>query len=254
VLYGYSGGALGTVTPGVSTNLALYWNQTGSVGIGTTAPTHLFHLNSTTTTNHMRLTGPGANGAGAKINFGDGEYVYLHEVTDDFLRIQATRLGVARAPTANRLEVEGEASKTTAGSWLANSDARIKTEINTITNALEKLARVRPVSFHYTDEYRAAHSSVGDHAYVNVLAQEFREVFPDSVKSSGETLADGSEILQVDTYPLTIYSAAAVQELDRKVEKENATLRTEIRAKEARIQSLEDRLAVLEKLLKSQTQ
>ena len=47
-----------------------------------------------------------------------------------------------------------------------------------------------------------------------MIAQEFRAVFPDHVQSSGEKLPDGSEILQVDTYPLTIYSAAAIQELN----------------------------------------
>ncbi len=31
-----------------------------------------------------------------------------------------------------------------------------------------------------------------------------------------EKLPDGSDILQVDTYPLTIYSAAAIQELNQK--------------------------------------
>ena len=39
------------------------------------------------------------------------------------------RLGVKRKPSANAFEVEGNASKTTAGSWLANSDMRIKTDI-----------------------------------------------------------------------------------------------------------------------------
>jgi hypothetical protein len=35
-------------------------------------------------------------------------------------------VGVGRLPTANALEVQGNASKSTAGDWLANSDRRIK--------------------------------------------------------------------------------------------------------------------------------
>ncbi len=54
-----------------------------------------------------------------------------------------------------------------------------------------------------------------DRPYVNVIAQQFQRAFPDYVQNSGETLHDGSQILQVDTYPLTLYSVAAIQELHR---------------------------------------
>jgi alpha-tubulin suppressor-like RCC1 family protein len=145
------------------------------------------------------------------------------------------KLGIKRAPATNALEVEGNASKTTAGSWLTNSDRRIKTEIEPIGGALEKLDQVRLVDFRYTDEYRAAHPSIGDVRYPNVIAQEFAEVFPDDVKSSGELLPDGSPILQVDTYPLTIYTAAAVQELHR----QNQALKQQVSDQERRLRKLE---------------
>ena len=134
----------------------------------------------------------------------------------------------------------GDASKDSSGGWLANSDARIKQDIQPVTGALDTLEKVRLVRFRYTDEYRRTHPSVEDRPYLNVVAQEFREVFPHEVKSSGERLADGSEILQVDTYPLTIYSAAAVQELNRKLEKE-------LKTKEAELQELKQRLERLER-------
>jgi hypothetical protein len=148
-------------------------------------------------------------------------------------------VGVRRNPTANVLEVEGQASKTTAGNWLANSDRRIKTDIQPITGALERLDRVRLVDFRYTPDYLSAHPALEDTRYLNVVAQEFAEVFPAHVKSSGETLPDGSPILQVDTYPLTIYSAAAVQELHR----ENQALKARLADQEARLQRLESAAA-----------
>jgi alpha-tubulin suppressor-like RCC1 family protein len=151
----------------------------------------------------------------------------------------AGRLGIGRTAATNELEVEGDASKSTAGSWLANSDRRIKTDIESITGALEKLDQVRLVDFRYTDAYLAAHPGIEDRRYPNVIAQEFQQVFPDDVKSSGETLPDGSPILQVDTYPLTIYSAAAVQELHR----ENQALKRQLADQEARLRKLE---AILE--------
>ncbi|MBJ7425186.1 MAG: hypothetical protein JHD23_11930, partial [Akkermansiaceae bacterium] len=59
------------------------------------------------------------------------------------------------------------------------------------------------------------------------------------------TLPDGSEILQVDTYPLTIYSAAAVQELHRENQqqhRENKLLRGKITGLEERLRKIEESL------------
>ena len=65
-------------------------------------------------------------------------------------------------------------------------------------------------------------------------------MFPDYVKRSGEKLPDGNDILQVDSYPLTIYTAAAVQELHRKLEDRNSE-----------IEALKKRLTALEQVLKA---
>lgn len=46
VLYGNSGGGLGTVH-GTATNLALFWSYSGNVGIGTTSPDALLSVNGT---------------------------------------------------------------------------------------------------------------------------------------------------------------------------------------------------------------
>jgi hypothetical protein len=154
----------------------------------------------------------------------------------------AGKVGIGRVPGVNKLEVEGDASKTTAGGWLANSDRRIKRDVQTITNALDRIDRVRLVQFRYTDEYRAEHPEISDRGYFNVVAQEFQTVFPEDVKTSGEKLKDGSDILQVDTYPLTIHAAAAIQELHRLVSQQKECI-TSLKEKTS---LLERRLADLE--------
>ena len=159
------------------------------------------------------------------------------------------KVGIRRTAVTNALEVEGNASKSTAGAWLSNSDRRIKTEIQPVTRALEKLDQVRLVDFRYTDDYRAAHPGIEDKRYLNVIAQEFAKVFPDDVKSSGEKLPDGSPILQVDTYPLTIYSAAAVQELHRENESLKRKLAEQDAAMKAKFEHQEERLRKLEAAL-----
>ena len=140
------------------------------------------------------------------------------------------------------LHVEGDASKTTAGAWKANSDRRIKQDIEPVEKALDTLAKLRPVSFRYTDGYRGAHDGIADRRYYNVIAQEFAEVFPEAVTGSGEYIDSAAktpenEILQVDTYPAQIVTIAAVQELAQK----NAAL-------QATVNQLVTRLAKLEAL------
>jgi hypothetical protein len=148
------------------------------------------------------------------------------------------KVGIQRIPAINALEVNGSASKSTAGSWLSNSDRRIKADIGSISGALETLDKVRLVDFRYSEDYLKAHPEIEDRRYPNVIAQEFAQVFPDDVKGSGQKLPDGSEILQVDTYPLTIYSAAAVQELHR----QNKQLRAQLADQEQRLRKLEESL------------
>ena len=255
-------------------------DQVGRVGIGTTAPTETLDIHGTARMNDNDLYLRGGtdrnHGLGHRDSvFGismDGPYIYGWDsgalgtvgpemislkwdwhgnvwVSNDLsvasLNIRSGKLGIGRTPAANALEVEGNASKTASGSWLANSDARIKTDVQPVTGALDKLDKVRLVSFRYTDEYCREHPSVEPRRYVNVVAQEFRDVFPDDVKNSGEHLPDGSDILQVDTYPLTIYSAAAVQELNRKV----ARQATALKAKEDELQAVRQRLSELERIV-----
>jgi hypothetical protein len=144
----------------------------------------------------------------------------------------ANRVGLNRVATANTLEVGGEASKLTAGAWAANSDRRIKADIQPVEGGLATLLRVRPVRFRYSAEWLRRNPGIRDRVYYNVIAQEYREVFPDDVKGSGEYLeAGGEEILQVDTYSSQMVTIRAVQELAAEVEalkKENSVLKSKL--------------------------
>jgi hypothetical protein len=122
------------------------------------------------------------------------------------------KVGIGRTPTTNILEINGNASKTTAGDWLSNSDSTIKTEIHTIDGALDRINKVRLVSFKYKDEYKLLNPSIKDKFYQNVIAQEYQEIYPDYVYQSGDIFED-KNILQVDTNPMYIDGIASIQEL-----------------------------------------
>jgi len=250
--------------------------KSGNVGISTTNPRNPLHIAAAGTDSggilglpqvvaRLRQSTPGqASAIAIDALAGQDSILYLSEAgaavwdlrnesasSDDLtinhlgattmMTIKTSGLvGIGRNPTANRLEVEGAASKTTAGSWFANSDRRIKTEIRGIEGALETLERVRPVVFRYTDEYRRAHPSIEDKDYYNVVAQEFAEAFPEYVKPSGE-----GDILQVDTYPMQVCAVAAVKELHSIVREREGR----IAELEGRLQAQDDRIASLEKVM-----
>ncbi len=247
-------GRVWTVLDGL--NLSSYDNtpdihihSSGNVGIGTVSPdskldvegdirvnNNTFYLRDGTDQNHgIRYTN---SFAGYSL---DGPIIFcwgsgaLGTVGPDAVALKwdyYNRVGINRSPTTNNLEVEGNASKTTAGSWLANSDKRIKTDIQNIENAYEIILKLHPIKFRYTSEWIKKHPTIEDKYYYNFIAQEYKEIFPESVKGSGEFLdGDDKEILQIDTYNAQIYTIKAVQELileNRELKKDNELLKAEI--------------------------
>lgn len=155
------------------------------------------------------------------------------------------RVGIGRSPattSTNQLEVEGTASKTTAGSWMANSDRRIKTDIQDIKQACSTITKLRPVKFKYTEEWQRRHPSITGDYYYNFVAQEFREIFPNAVTGSGEYLeGDDEEILQVDTYNTQIVTIAALQELISENEEQQKRIK-ELESEISEIRALLDQV------------
>jgi hypothetical protein len=134
-------------------------------------------------------------------------------------------VGIGRTPTTNKLEVNGEASKATAGSWAANSDRRIKKDISDISGSMNTMLQLHPVTFRYSDEWLKRNPEIKDRIYYNYIAQEYAKVFPNAVKGSGEYLSgDPNQILQIDTYDAGVVTVKAVQELI----KENEALKSEL--------------------------
>jgi len=83
--------------------------KTGETRIGpdTTTPTHTLHVHNETTDDVLRLQGPDAVGSGARLNFGDGDFVYLDEDVDDHLIIEAS----GGVQVTDDLDVTGTLSK-----------------------------------------------------------------------------------------------------------------------------------------------
>ncbi len=64
----------------------------GNVGIENITPTHRLTVSDPSANNTLRLTGTGATyGEGSKLNFGDGDYVFISEDIDDNLLIKGAQ-------------------------------------------------------------------------------------------------------------------------------------------------------------------
>lgn len=79
-----------------------------SINLGNQAATHALDIKSTDSQT-MRIRGSeGFVEYGGKINFGDDNYVYVEESSDDMLHIHANNIGIGKAPTSGaKLQVEG---------------------------------------------------------------------------------------------------------------------------------------------------
>ena len=85
----------------------------------------------------------------------------------------------------NTLSVNGNASKSSSGSWLANSDRRLKKNIETITpnTALDKITKLRGVTYQWNDTQTGVERP--ENLQYGFIAQELMEVFPENVTKDG---------------------------------------------------------------------
>jgi hypothetical protein len=106
------------------------------------------------------------------------------------------------ASTGTSLNVAG--SIVAAGNVTAYSDIRIKANVETIPNALDKLDQIRGVTYTRTD------LDDKDHRYAGVIAQEIEAVLPEAVRDLGNIKA-------VDYNATIALLIEAVKELSLKV-------------------------------------
>jgi hypothetical protein len=87
-------------------------------------------------------------------------------------------VGIGRNPATNDLEVEGTASKSSAGDWLANSDARLKKNISPLNSKeiLEKLLALQGVTYEWNDDKTSWKRPEG--IQYGFTAQNIQRVFP----------------------------------------------------------------------------
>jgi len=172
----------------------------GKVGVGTTAPTHQLTVNAAGTDDVLRLVGPdgGGLGYGARLNFGDGDYVYLDEDTDDHLDIHG---GGGIALTGGEVSVQ-TMNATTSGSnvmwyngklYYYGSSEKYKDDIKPLKDDYDKLLNAEPVSF--TDK-------VSGERNIGFIAEEFEKLGLENLVVHRDGEPDGVKYELVSVYLL----------------------------------------------------
>ncbi|KPL07023.1 hypothetical protein AMJ86_06215, partial [bacterium SM23_57] len=146
---------------------------------------------------------------------------YTTTADNQFLIRAGGGVGVGTNNPQHQLDVAGEMG---CISLHEASDIRLKSNIKTIADALDKISQIRGVEFEWNDNAEARGAIYG-REQLGVVAQEMETVFPQLVSTSD----DGYK--SVDYTKLTAVLIEAVKELQsrtKKLEQENITLKHEI--------------------------
>lgn len=138
------------------------------------------------------------------------------------------------------INISGSDGTITATSVNQTSDQRLKTNIQTLDNGLEKTIKMRGVTYNWIDDHKTQKTQTG------LIAQEVEKVFPEFVHT------DEKGMKSVNYAQMTAVLIEAVKELNSKIddlEKQNEVLTAKLDKKS----ELEQRLAQIEKMLQIKT-
>lgn len=137
-----------------------------------------------------------------------------------------------------KIDINGDSGTITAISVNQSSDVRLKKDIQTLDNALEKAMKMRGVSYKWKTDVSNENPQIG------VIAQEVEKIYPEFVRT------DENGMKSVNYAQMTAVLIEAVKELNSEIKdlkNDNAALQ----AKADKQQELERRLSRIEKLLGS---
>ena len=211
-----------------------------NVGIGTSSPASALHVvGETYSTTGFATTGDSSyftpSGLSAIPNYGIGApgssfvslagYAGLTFYTNQSERMRLTSagyLGIGTTSPAYTLSVSGSIGATGEITAYA-SDARLKKNIASITNALDKVMSMRGVTFDWKDTTKYLGFEPEHQHDVGVIAQEVQSVLPEAVRfapfdvNQDGTSKSGENYLTVQYEKLTALLIEAVKDLNAKV-------------------------------------
>ncbi|MDY6903143.1 MAG: tail fiber domain-containing protein [Thermodesulfobacteriota bacterium] len=188
-------------------------DENGNVGIGTTNPESPLHIES----NNNRLLRLDFHPSSSSYTWqffeqGGGELwrIIGRNTNHNLEFVDNSGNSVLELSQGGNVHVD---NILTAGSCCQSSDIRLKTNITTCDNALDKVSQLRGVTFNWKDEDKDPGTQLG------VIAQEVEKVFPEVVETDSQ-----------DGYKSVAYSklVAPLIEAVKELKAENDDLKKEI--------------------------
>jgi hypothetical protein len=105
-----------------------------------------------------------------------------------------------------------------ATSWTANSDERIKKDVTSIPDCLDKVLQIRPVKYHYIDDAETASMRVG------VLAQDVQRVLPEAVVESISLAYGYTDLKGVNYTELIPILIGSITELKQVIDEQDSLI------------------------------
>jgi hypothetical protein len=158
--------------------------------------------------------------------------IHTKSAGDVVLAVGGGDVGIGDATPSYKLDVAGDIQ---CVALHETSDARLKTDIEPLTDALAKVQQVRGVTFAWNETAESFGADVGDQQ-IGLIAQELETVFPELVATADNGYKS------VDYTKLTPVLIEAIKEL--KNENDGKTERIDqLEAQMAEMQSLLQRLS-----------
>ena len=219
---------------------AFVWQNAGSeqmrltstgLGIGTSSPNYLLHLNGSPQIQFTNSTTGTTSGDGAHIYLSGSDWWLVNKesaamvfATNNTERARITSGGeVYIAGTTDQgaynLQVNGT-GVWGAGAYVNGSDARLKENVQTLTDGLSVVTQLRPVTFQYKADY-----SKDTAVQPGFIAQELQQAMAGKDYVDGVVQA-GPEYLNVAYQSLIPVLVKAVQEQQAQIEQLRAEIQT----------------------------
>lgn len=185
----------------------------GNIGIGTTSPAEPLNIVGTGGTAKLRFDGDSSN---LQNNFiGITGYDDLIIAADEANSGTASTIQF-RIDATERMRLEADGDLHVDGDVIAYSatisDQRLKDNVETIEDALNKVTDLRGVTYTWNAGSRTGKSDMG------VIAQEVESIIPEIVHDKKMALVDGETYKTVDYEKLTALLIEAVKELKAEVD------------------------------------
>lgn len=241
-----SGARCTSIRQGTGGTTTFFNPEGGKIGIGTTNPVAALHIKAESETI------PGIKIENGGFSMGATGTFEIDDLTMPGGRLMVTEeghVGIGRLPTTNMLEVNGEASKSSPGEWLGNSDKRLKKNISPLhaEEMLSKLLQLRGIQYEWDDQQTGLKRPKG--IQYGFTAQNIQKIFPEFVTEDAkgflQTAYGTYDAMYVECFRAMNDRIESLKQSTEDVQQELNTL-SEI---EKILSEQEEKLSALEQLL-----